>query len=123
MAHLIVIVGLPGSGKTSFGKQFGLPHVEDLLTRSSGGLGDIIVDTVIDSVLLIVDVNRQRFQREAELFGHTTEWIFFENNPAVCKINIARTDRDKPVFPHTVDHFSRLYTIPEGARTVPCWTE
>lgn len=113
------IVGLPGSGKTTFARKTypAIRIIEDW--HSKFDLEQIHMDTVLDSVML----TRVDFQDRLIAFfdkpGFQLDWIFFENDPEACIANA--TTRDKPVSPTTIRMMSKTYRILEGYPVIPVY--
>ena len=144
-AEVILMAGLPGSGKTSYLSRMGNQGwttfddfkigTRDLKFRTSPRF-----QTLIDSLrngkrCLIADIDfcdaRSRVEAEHDLRAEIPDlkfrWIFFENNPAACKANIrSRIDRPEQTREwelRYVDEKSPAFTIPPDAEVRPVWRQ
>lgn len=112
----ILLVGLPGSGKTHFGNESGLPFFDDI-TQHGGqdallGLpeGSVVIS---DFGFLFEQVRNNAVDSLLKQFpGSTFEWMVWENNPAACFDNIVRRDDGRNLSLGTLKELSKLYTYP-----------
>lgn len=137
---LILIAGLPGSGKTTYAKQ----------------LRNELVSKGISCVLTTDPMHLSIFKDDYSKFAHTgddvwiiespylcrkhdqdalidyitknihfdiqdVKWIVFENNPIQCLANIEHRQDGRDVLP-TIKLFSRDYHIPDSAQIIPVWS-
>ncbi len=113
---LTCIVGLPGSGKTTLAGSMGR-FVDDPRDLSE-------VDEAIrtDGSVIVADPNLiyPRARECAEARYGPIRWVFFENDPEACWVNLQRRG-DGRVDRATLLKMSRLYTPPEGAVSIPVW--
>lgn len=121
---VILLVGLPGSGKTTFARNLYGPRgyvilddprdpkeVEDALLRASNAPGVVIADPHL--------VRRSTRACAARVLqGHDVEWVFFENNPDAAEANVLRRTDGRRV---DVRAFSQMYDVPEGVVVKPIW--
>jgi len=144
MAKLIVVVGLPGSGKSH--------HVQELRTNCAGvcaedymanslgdsprftdsrHYGDLISDLRAEKDCVIADIEYCDTWRRVEVEevvsrdvpGVTIEWHCFENNPSQCEANVDRRSRESAEEEkRKIRSLSAKYHIPSGAEVIPVWT-
>ena len=151
MQKIIVIIGLPGSGKTTYlkdhEKEFGDALICDDYYKSAPGR---IVEcrgsayypdlkkalengrnVVIADIVFCEDEMRKEMQDGiaallADLdIDASVEYRFFENNPEACIANILqrnRTERVGSELKFIVEHRDS-YRIPDGATTLPVYRE
>ena len=138
MSKVIVIVGLPGSGKSVLADSLVIPNVtnwtvfDDPATslEKLKALKDHLkndYDAVITDIYATEPSIREVMEMELKLWGAEIEWIFFSNEPEACIDNIARrtvAGDDRRVSPGYVREASKNYVIPEDAkRIIPVWRE
>lgn len=130
IVKFIMIVGLPGSGKTTFAhNNYGNVenHIifDDFSINPRKHINDYNREK--PSTVVIPDPNLCGVSREVaerkikEMFGIDDicfEWIYFENNPEQCKINAIERNDNRNVFVD-IDSLSRRYVIPEGSKKLP----
>jgi Ni2+-binding GTPase involved in maturation of urease and hydrogenase len=131
--RIILIAGLPGSGKTHLAREFA-----EMDSPFSWGTDVIVVDDISDSeqlpkyadVLIVTDVNfcseavrglamkelRKRYPR----LSH--EWYFFENAPWKCRNNVLHRNDGRDVEA-TIARFAVEYQVPFGYTPIPIWHE
>lgn len=120
-----IIVGLPGSGKTTLAKGMiehldGWELVDDIkdlaaLPDPSSVLGVI----VCDPHLCIKEVRDNAIAILSAMYG-TVGAIYFSNEPDACRSNVASRADGREVGP-TIHNLSRLYLVPDGIIPVPVW--
>jgi predicted ATPase len=125
---IIIIVGLPGSGKTYLCQEY----------RKKGYIiyddpeGHYTIDTALAQVRDCVIAGPQCFtdddRAKAEDYIRSTrravdaeiEWIFFENNPEKCLRNVVWRNDGRAVIA-TIKLKSKQYTIPKGYEPREIW--
>jgi hypothetical protein len=122
--RITLVAGLPGSGKSTLAKQ--------VLQQGGFLLDDPVRPDEIDGFtadhVVICDINlcvhRVRQAALAQLHkrypGATIEWIFFENDPEACLVNVMARN-DGRVVHDAIGVMSLLYTIPEGMAPIPVY--
>ncbi len=131
MKTVTLIIGLPGSGKTHLGKE---------LTEISG----VFLDDPKDKQHVTQYLNKYDYlviadpwlclekQREACVKLLTTlcpeviiNYIYFENDPASCEINLNRrkAQGDQRIVQKDLTMFHQGYTIPLEAETKPVYKD
>lgn len=119
-----LIVGLPGSGKTRYAESlvgegwvlFDDPGAGDLpaiLEALKGGQKVLLTDP-----FLCLSQHRETAKRYFK--DYTIEWVFFANDPQQCLRNASH--RDRHVVP-TIERFTKVYVIPDGAVVRPVWQD
>jgi hypothetical protein len=146
MSKITMIVGLPGSGKTTYAKEllcgkwatklFDDPSVDEkgieaLRLYVRNGSNAIVTDVYCitpDVRALAVEKMRSWSQDEwnrHSLYKIEIEWIFFANDPEACIANIKRRNQENPNFRLIPDGLvreaSRHYVIPDGATVIPVY--
>ena len=133
--RIIIIVGLPGSGKTYLAKRL-VDKMQGVLlddVNNHGGL-DTIKQYINKQAPQIIITDPHLCRREAQLFAkkffsdytmqYMVEWIFFENNVEACLKNIKR--RTKKGDARNVSgmlHVSKTYFIPDDITPLRVWQE
>ena len=119
--HLIFIIGLPASGKTTLAKNkyhnyklfddvsISYPNPSSLVFDVRDEEKSVIIDPYC-SLKEIQDIVRIIFKK------FSISFIYFENNPAQCLIN-AKTRPEKKVE-DLIRYLTTKYYIPDGEKTV-----
>jgi predicted kinase len=144
MPKLIVVIGLPGSGKSHYvhelrGSCQGV-CAEDYMASShnnssrftdSRHYADLIRDLRDGKDCVIADIEYCDTWRRVEVEevvardvpGVTIEWHCFENNPTQCNANVdSRNRKNAEEEKKKVRHLSQKYQIPFCAKVIPVWT-
>lgn len=128
---LIIIVGLFGSGKTTLMNQIArgknIRKFDDLTDFGKPIFhlyrgGDCIITTF--SILNVKDSHIINKIIRDFVPNATIEWIWFENNPEQCKINIKKRkgpEMNKEL--EGVDRFSPRYKVPENVVARKVWVD
>lgn len=134
--QITLIVGLPGSGKTTLGNQIavGRDNIIWLDDVSVVGGLDVLKDAIdygweriiVSDVFLCRPIDRSNAVRwlKKNAQGYAIEWIYFENAPDKCLANVLRrnTDGDDRKVGQLIHELTKLYVIPDGVevRKVYC---
>lgn len=128
---VVLIAGLPGSGKTTLAEKLGGLLVDDPKDKLTDlakvpeavRAGDLVVMT--DPNFIKKEVREQAEDHLESLGNAKIIWIFFRNDPDYCIKNIGIRQKQgkdhQGVKPATVKALSKLYDIPEDAAAVPVW--
>jgi len=139
-SEVFLIAGLPGCGKTTYLGQLcrdGWLVFDDfkigtdaLRFRTSPRFQNVIDALRQNGGCAVADIDfcRTEARDEAE-HGLRTEvpgvklnWLFFENDPVACELNIRNRNRD--CFEQEICYlrkYSPAYRIPHGASKLPVW--
>ena len=128
-SKIIVIVGLPGSGKTYLGKKLtedtGFEFLDDVTKTQMGRLKALLDEgkscIVSDPNLVIEPIRKSAAEYLAKFPNLEIEWIFFENNPKQCMNNVTRRNDGRKVFGF-IEAFSKKYVVPDGAKVVKVYS-
>lgn len=131
-----MIVGLPSSGKTFLGDEIFSAHwhqnetaifLDDMGVQNT--LADLIrcteqgYDTIIvaDVYLCREESRKNALKRLAEIApDYKVEWIFFENEPLKCLVNVDHRNDGRKVK-EMIRNLSKIYDIPKGVETKKIW--
>lgn len=113
----ILIVGLPGSGKTTHGKQIAKREnclfVDDINVRTLPLVEENKGTVVIADVWFCEEKTRTRAVKMLNEMGYDDiEWLFFENNPDQCRKNVAKRADGRSVT-GLIQGLTGKYTIPK----------
>ena len=112
---IIMLVGLPGSGKTHYGESLGLPFYDDL--TQTGGLKAIEpADAIIISDFSLIFKKQRRVAEKVlktKFPNAKIEYVVWENNPEACWKNIVRRKDTKNIAREFLHFASRHYTSPK----------
>lgn len=124
MKKVILIIGLPGSGKTHLGEEHaatGGVFLDDL--SMVGGLEKLEANLHHDLIIIADVFLCQPNARTAALAWlakhipeHTVEMIFFANDKEKCYTNVRRRTEagDTRAVDNMIEYMSKYYEIPEG---------
>ncbi|MBI1877489.1 MAG: AAA family ATPase [Chloroflexi bacterium] len=141
MAKLVIVVGLPGSGKTfnlpRFKKEHNAEYLRDSFKKNafhdSGWITnsrhyvDLISQLRNGNNCIIADIDfcREEAREEAmaaiqyHVPGVEVQWICFENNPDQCRKNVISSKRAVEGRLPRIEEFTKLYTYPPEALLIP----
>ena len=119
MTKVLIIVGLPGSGKTTFGKkQKDAFFIDDIKDKNEieKAINNKHQFVVISDPYLIFEKNRISAKKHLLGLGiKEIEWIFFENNKEKCLKNVKKRNDNRKVESF-INLFSKNYIIPKDAK-------
>ena len=123
--RVILIAGLPGSGKTYLANYF-----------ASKTEGTVVVDDITDlnqlpesaNQLVITDVNfcdpkvREKAEKKlrAKYLWCSIEWYFFENAASKCRKNVLHRNDGRNVE-STISRFEKTYEVPIAYVPLQVW--
>ena len=124
---ITMLVGLPCSGKTHYGKGSGCLFIDDVSLMDTKVLKEMIKDMniIIADVFLCRPRERTSAQRWFDLNfpDAQLEWVFFENNREKCLTNMRhhRSLGDDRKVEDLIHVLSKDYVIPYGTKTLEIW--
>ncbi len=132
MSKVIVIVGLPGSGKSTYAKTHYNEYVifDDFITTFCNG--EIIKNIKLNNNVCIIDprlcdvniFNRCLDKILKYVDVKNIKLILFENNKELCQINVNRRNDNRNVN-NTICNYSKIYFIDNYGGydriVIPCW--
>lgn len=128
MANVLMVVGLPGSGKTTYVKNLpdsGYAFFDDpaVSEENMGKVKKAVsegLDVVITDVYCLSQNAREKAEKVLRYAGaKCVTWLFFDNNPDACINNVRRRNDGRSISEHTVRSMSAKYVIPHGAVVLP----
>jgi hypothetical protein len=147
-SEVVLIAGLPGSGKTTYLSQMSVGCWLDWLIfddfkaqafqdcakfRSSTKFPELIRALREGRNCVVADINlckaesREEAERDiaAEVPGVKLNWRCFQNEPSSCAVNVrrrpSRTDLQRQRELQYLAEYSPIYEIPAGAVILPVW--
>lgn len=124
---IVMIVGLPGSGKTHLGDKMRIPFFDDFSLIGKEDFLKAIGNFNIPKIAVAdVFLCREKDRIAAEKWLKETfpdvelEWIFFENSPEKCYKNVERRikEGDGRKVQGLIKILSECYSIPDGVETI-----
>jgi hypothetical protein len=125
--RFIFLVGLPGSGKTHYGKRMGLPFLDDVTQH--GGLEAVqelakTTDTIVlsdYSFIFPTDRHQAEYVLNYRFPGCKIYYIAFDNDPEKCWANIQFRDDGRVITRDSLFRASERYGYPEHATRFPVY--
>jgi hypothetical protein len=143
LGKLIVVVGLPGSGKSHYiksPKTHSTSVVAEDYMADSHNHGSCFTDSrhydqlihdlrhgkdcIIADIEFCAKSKQEEVEKEVRkcVPGVTIEWHCFENNPQQCAANVEQRSRNNAgEEKEKIHRLSRIYHIPNGAKVLPVW--
>jgi hypothetical protein len=126
---ITVLVGLPGSGKTTYGESLGGCFVDD---TSILGLKLVVLaiqeqnpNIVVSDVQLCKASTRELAKQwfEACAPGYEIKWVYFENDPIQCLANVElrKADGDDRKVEDLIQILSKEYTVGTDGEVRKVW--
>jgi len=119
---IILLIGLPGSGKSTYGKSLGYPFLDDLM--QNGGFNVLreiereheIKTLVISDSGLIWPGARKAFESMVNEILPVTEYeyVAWHNDPLGCYENIQRRNDGRVISLPALLQMSKTYVPPSG---------
>lgn len=126
---IICIGGLPGSGKTYLGKELALKYgyilFDDINSETFCKLKLAIKNSqsvVITDPYFCVIRDRLYAEKTFKLINPACEieWILFENDPQLCKINVKFRNDGRKVDMH-INSLTKKYNFDGVTNIIPVW--
>jgi len=121
---IVVIVGLPGSGKTILGKELeskGYYFIDDISVCGLNKFLDAVkyqIDKIaLSDCFLCKKKDREKCTVFLSKYTDNIEWIFFENNPQKCYLNVDKRNDGRSVK-GLIDILSKEYNIPQDNKEI-----
>lgn len=126
---ITVIVGLPGSGKTTYGNSLGGLFVDDTSIIGLKLVALAIQNKNPHIVLSDVQLCRSSTRNQAKEWfaecaqGYEIEWVYFENDPVQCLANVAsrKASGDDREVEDLIQIMSQVYTIGDDGEVRRVW--
>jgi len=126
-----VIVGLPGSGKTTYAKEHyrGVRLFDDISVSGDLPLLEAALDQgehcIVVETLACLEGTRITLTNWMKARGFTIEWEFFENNPQQCLENVKarKAQGDLRKVEKFIEYTTRDYHIPEDVEPLPVYRQ
>lgn len=118
----IFLVGLPGAGKTYYGKQIDGLFLDDICqTCGIGRLkeGFIQQTVIVADPSLCLPFNRKCAELIVNQYhpGCEIEWVFWDNNFEQCWVNVEQREDGRKISKYGIKELSKKYAIPIGVNT------
>lgn len=126
----ILLIGLPGSGKTHYGNATGLPFLDDV--TQNGGVKAVrnFVETANSDTVVLSDYSfifpDELMRAETVLRGmwpgSKFEYIVFANDPEQCWKNVQRRQDGRVITRDALMVAAKYFKYPDGATFVPVFS-
>jgi hypothetical protein len=140
MARVTFLVGLPGSGKTTFVQEFakrGGTCFDDYKSRANHNssrfddsryFAELVTSLAAsrDCVISDIDFCRAEARNEAVTLLHRhvpgveVEWRCYENAPDQCRLNVLQRSRNSLQSDlQAIEKYAKVYAYPNGCTPIP----
>lgn len=120
MTNVLFIVGLPGSGKTTFAKNIsnGYRLIDDPVNFIKDVKPYLDENLIITDPSLCIESNRVSATNMIKSYNPyiKIDWLFFENDPESCILNASGRINKK--VDNYIKTLSKVYKIPTGSTIV-----
>jgi adenylate kinase family enzyme len=124
-SKVILICGLPGSGKTFLGKKLSkslnIEYIDDI--NSKDRLVELLNDNkscIISDPHFVKSNVRILAEEFIAKYNVNIEWLFFENNPEQCLKNVNKRNDGRKVSSF-IKCLTKEYIIPDGVNIISVW--
>lgn len=117
------MVGLPGSGKTHLAHSWPQVHViDDIHSVDELPLPHTVDHLVICDPWFCMTLVRHQAEHVLRMrYDVAPEWIYFENDPVQCRMNVLVRDDGRQVM-ELIRNLSQHYEIPSHVLPMPVWS-
>jgi len=123
-SKVILICGLPGSGKTYLGnklsKETGLEFIDDDILDKKPRILQSNGCIVADPAFIFTKTRKAVTKFLKGIPNIEWEWLFFENDPEQCLINVDNRNDERRVSSF-IKSFSNYYIIPTKRKVIPVY--
>ena len=121
MSKVVVIIGLPGCGKTHLLKSYvDYVQFDDIKLEQRKQLINALMqdqNVVIADPFLCIPTNQQKCAELLEQYDKEIEWIYFANDPEACLINV-RYRNDGRAVEQFISMLTKTYEPGPNARSI-----
>lgn len=117
--HFVFLVGLPGSGKTTYGNSIKLEKsvfIDDIKDFNLITNAAKIFDTIFvsDPKLCDDEIRKLASARITNMYPYVViEWVFWENSPEKAWNNVVRRNDGRKISKRYIEDLSKKYNPPK----------